>query len=129
MFINLVDFAVPTNHKGKRKESEKIDKYLDLARELNIPWKNKKKISPSKKKKTKTKKLSNKKVTIILIILGALGTALKILKEQLRPSRQQHHWDWVENFEESWWAEKTCCQSDFIENHLLKLMWKHHKEW
>ena len=30
----IVDFAVPADHKIKRKESEKKDKYLDLAREL-----------------------------------------------------------------------------------------------
>ena len=30
----LVDFAVPADHRVKLKESEKIDKYLDLAREL-----------------------------------------------------------------------------------------------
>ena len=30
----IVDFAVPANHRVKLKESEKKDKYLDLAREL-----------------------------------------------------------------------------------------------
>ena len=30
----IVDFAVPADHRVKLKESEKIDKYLDLAREL-----------------------------------------------------------------------------------------------
>ena len=30
----IVDFAVPADHKIKQKESEKNDKYLDLAREL-----------------------------------------------------------------------------------------------
>ena len=30
----IVDFAIPADHKVKLKESEKIDKYLDLAREL-----------------------------------------------------------------------------------------------
>ena len=29
-----MDFAVPADHKVKLKESEKRDKYLDLAREL-----------------------------------------------------------------------------------------------
>ena len=52
------------NKKKKRicrkelKESEKRDKYLDLARELK-------------------KKLLNMKVTIILIVIGALGTVTK----------------------------------------------------
>ena len=30
----IVEFAVPTDHKVKLKESEKKDKYLDLAREF-----------------------------------------------------------------------------------------------
>ena len=30
----IVDFAVPADHKINLKESEKKDKYLDLAREL-----------------------------------------------------------------------------------------------
>ena len=29
----IVDFAIPSNHRVKLKESEKTDKYLDLARE------------------------------------------------------------------------------------------------
>ena len=41
------------------KESEKLDKYLDLAREL--------------------KNLRNIRVTVILIFFGALGTVLKAL--------------------------------------------------
>ena len=49
-----MDFAVPDDHKVKLKESEKRNKYLDLAREL--------------------KKLWNMKVTMIPIVIGALGT-------------------------------------------------------
>ena len=30
----IVDIAVPANHRVKLKESEKRDKYVDLAREL-----------------------------------------------------------------------------------------------
>ena len=30
----IVDFDLPANHRVKLKESEKRDKYLDLAREL-----------------------------------------------------------------------------------------------
>ena len=51
-----MDFAVPVDHIIKLKESEKKDKYLDLAREL------------------KKNKLWNMKVTIIPIASGALGT-------------------------------------------------------
>ena len=50
----IVDFAVPADHRIKLKESEKKDKYLDLAREF--------------------KKLWNMKVTIVPIVIGALGT-------------------------------------------------------
>ena len=50
----IVDFAVPADHRIILKESEKKDKYLDLAREL--------------------KKLWNMKVKIVPIVIGALGT-------------------------------------------------------
>ena len=53
----IVDFAVPADHRIKLKESEKKDKYLDLAREL--------------------KKLWNMKVTIIPIVIDAFGTVTK----------------------------------------------------
>ena len=35
----IVDFAVLAGHRIKLKESEKKNKYLDLARELNKLWK------------------------------------------------------------------------------------------
>ena len=49
----IVDFAVPADHRINLKESEKKDKYLDLAREL--------------------KKLWNMNVTIVPMVIGALG--------------------------------------------------------
>ena len=52
--VVVVDFAVSADQWMKMKESELIDKYLDLAREL--------------------KKLWNKKVTAIAIVVGALET-------------------------------------------------------
>ena len=54
-----MDFAIPADHRVKLKESEKKDKYIDPAREL--------------------KKLWNMKVTVILIVTGALGTVAKEL--------------------------------------------------
>ena len=54
-----MDFSVPVDHRVKLKESEKKDKYLDLARWL--------------------KKLWDMKVTIIPIVIGALGTVTKEL--------------------------------------------------
>ena len=59
----IVDFAAPTDPSIKLKESQKKDKYLDLAREL--------------------KKLWNMKVTIILIVIGAFGTVTKGLLKGL----------------------------------------------
>ena len=59
----IVDFAVPADHRINLKESEKIDKYLDLAKEL--------------------KKLWNMKVTIVPIVIDALGTITKGLLKGL----------------------------------------------
>ena len=59
----IVDFAVPADHRIKLKQSEKEDKYLDLAREL--------------------KKLLNMLVTIISIVIGAFGTVTKGLLKGL----------------------------------------------
>ena len=59
----MVDFAIPADHWIKRKEREKSDKYLDLAREL--------------------KKLWNMKVTIIPIVIVAFGTVIKGLLKGL----------------------------------------------
>ena len=59
----IIDFDVPADHRIKLKEYEKRDKYLELAREL--------------------KKLWNMKVTIIPIVIGALGTVTKGLLKGL----------------------------------------------
>ena len=59
----IVDFAVPADHRINLMECEKKDKYLDLAREL--------------------KKLWNIKVTIVPIVIGALGTITKGLLKGL----------------------------------------------
>ena len=59
----IVDFAVPADHRINLKECEKKHKYLDLAREL--------------------KKLWNMKVTIVPIVIGALGTITKGLLKGL----------------------------------------------
>ena len=54
----MVNFTVPADRMVKLKESKKRDKYIDLARELK-------------------KKLWNMKVTVIQIVIGALGTVSK----------------------------------------------------
>ena len=58
-----MDFAVLADHRVKLKESEKRDKYLDLARELKKIW--------------------NMKVTLIPIVIGALSTIDKRLVKSL----------------------------------------------
>ena len=58
-----MNFAVPKDHRVKLKEYEKRDNCLNLAREL--------------------KKLWHMKVMIILIVIGALGTATKGLVQGL----------------------------------------------
>ena len=70
-------FAVPADHRIKLKDSEKKDKFLDLAREL--------------------KKLWNMKVIIIPIVIGAFGTVTKGLLKGLEnlevggPSKLQQY--------------------------------------
>ena len=59
----IVDFAVPADHRINLKKCEKKDKYLDLAMEL--------------------KKLCNMIVTIVPIVIGALGTITKGLLKGL----------------------------------------------
>ena len=61
-----MDFAVLADHRVKLKESEKKDKYLDFAWELNKLW--------------------NIKVTIIPIVTGTLGTVTKGLIKRLEDS-------------------------------------------
>ena len=63
----IVDFAVPADHRVKLKESEKNDKYLDLAREL--------------------KKLRNMKVTVLLSLLSLV--IIPDLGQMTRPRNQQ----------------------------------------
>ena len=58
-----VNLIVPANHRVKMKKKEKIDKYLDLARELKMPW--------------------NMRVTVIPIIVSALEALLSGLKKIL----------------------------------------------
>ena len=62
--LQILDFAVPVDHRIKLKESEKKDKYLDLAREL--------------------KKLWNMKVTIYLIIMTIIGTFGTVTKRIIK---------------------------------------------
>ena len=56
----IVDFVVPADYSVKIKERENGDRYVDLHRELK-----------------KSKQLWNMKVTMIPILIGALGIILK----------------------------------------------------
>ena len=64
----LAVFVVPVDHRMKIKESEKIDKYWDLAWGL--------------------KKLWNMKVTVIPIVVGALGKSPKVWKKEIGNQRK-----------------------------------------
>ena len=114
----IVYFAVPADHRINLKECEKKDKYLDLAREL--------------------KKLWNMKVTIVPIVICALGTITKgLLKglEDLEVGRR------VETIQMTAllrtarilrWVpgdlRRLAVTQTTVKNHQLTLMWKSLKE-
>ena len=58
-----MDFAVLAGHREKLQENQKKDRYRGLTRELKKPW--------------------NMKVTVIPIVIGALGTVTKGLLKRL----------------------------------------------
>ena len=60
----ISDFAIPYDTRVDDKEVEKIEKYLDLARELKKVW--------------------NMKVTVVPLVVGALGTPAKALEKRLK---------------------------------------------
>ena len=64
MICHLVVFAVLAYHRMKKKESEKIGENLNLTREL--------------------KRLCNMKVTVIPILVRALGAVTKVLERRLK---------------------------------------------
>ena len=89
-----MDFAIPAHRWEKIKEREKIEKYIDLAKELNPceTW-----------------------VTVIPNIVCTLGVQGKSnwsnwkseIKFQLY--RLQHWWNWLEYSEDFWKTEETYC--------------------
>ena len=107
----IVDFAVPADHRIKMKEYEKKDKYFDFVGELKNLW----------------------NMTIVPIVIGAVGTVTKgllrdwrtrRLADKWRPTKLQHYWGRPESWEESWNIEETCCHSGSSERPFVKLMWK-----
>ena len=64
IFYHIVEFFVPADHSVKIQESEKIYKYLDLVIDLkNKTW--------------------NLQVTVIPVVVDALGTFIKGLERVL----------------------------------------------
>ena len=64
-----MDFAVPSDHRVKLRETKKKDKYLNLAREL--------------------KKTSNIKVTFIPVVIGAFSTGTGDLIKGTRKKEEE----------------------------------------
>ena len=60
----MIDFAIPYGTRVDHNEVEKIEKYLNLARELKKMW--------------------NTKVTVVLFVVAALGTPAKALEKRLK---------------------------------------------
>ena len=92
----------------KIREDEKLNKYLDLAREL--------------------KKLCNMMVTVIPIIVRALGTVPKNQEKRLDELEIKRKTETIQTsallgyLEESWRPEETCCHSTSNKNHQLELV-------
>ena len=60
----IIDFAIPYDTRVDNKEVEKIEKYLDLARELKKVW--------------------NTKVIVVSLVVRALGTPAKERLKRLK---------------------------------------------
>ena len=104
----IVDFAVPIDRRVKLKESEKIDKYQDLAREL--------------------KKLWNMKVTVMPI--DAIRTVSKGLiqgKWELGNKRTSWNHPLLKLARILRRVRETCCPSDSSEKPLVNAGGKHSK--
>ena len=99
----IADFTVPADHSVKLKKGEKRDKYLDLTREL--------------------KKLWNMKVTVIPMVVDALGKIPKGLVKGLEDLEIRGQVESIQTTtllrsvrilseEEFWRLEETCCHSN-----------------
>ena len=101
----FVDFAVPADHRIKLEESEKRDKYLDLARELKKSW--------------------DMNVTIIQIVIRAFGTVTKgLLKglEDLETSGDHSNYCITENGQNTGDLGRLALTQTPVKDHLLKLI-------
>ena len=95
----IVNFAVPTDQRVKLKESEKKDKYLDLARELKT-------VEHERDDYTKCNWCSWYSHQMIDTRTG---------DHEWRPSKLLHYWDRSEYWKESKRLEEICCYSNSSE--------------
>ena len=111
----IVDFAIPADHRVILKESEKKNKYLELAREL--------------------KKLWNMKLTIVPSVIVALGSITKGLLKGLGSWRTGR--DYPNDSIAKKGQNPETSPGDLrrlaviqtpVKNHQPKLMWKTLKE-
>ena len=98
---HLVNFAVPVDHRGEIKVSEKIDKYLDLAREL----------------KRTGQYVGDGDINCHWCAWNGPQRLVKNLRnwkseEESKPSRPRHGWNWLGYWEKSWRTEETCWHSE-----------------
>ena len=81
---------------------------------------NKRKVKELLETRQRTKNMWNMRVTMIPIVIGALGTVLKDLERGLKELEiggqlKQHCWDSPEYWEKYWRPKGTCCNSDSTE--------------
>ena len=99
----MLDF-VPADNRVGIKEREKIDKYQDLARELEKLW--------------------YIKVKLVVFVVGAFGTAPKDLERRLEQFEIRSRFETIQIAEclyTSRRLEKTCCHSDVNEKLRVKI--------
>ena len=99
----IVNFDVPEDRRVKIKESEKIDEYLDLAWELKKQW--------------------NMGMTVIPIVVVALGTVQKGVEKRLQEIEIRGRIKTIQTtavlksarIVKFWRPEETCCHFDSSE--------------
>ena len=90
-----IDFTIPYDTRVDDKEVEKTEKYLDLAKELKRAW--------------------IMKVTVVLLVTGALDTAAEVLEKKLNnigiekkiTELQKLSWNTQQNTAKSSWAVRS----------------------
>ena len=105
----MVDFAIPADTRVKIKASGKRNKYLDFARVLK-----------------KNKKRWNMKMTVITIVIGALGTIPRGWKSNWRLGNKRASGDHPDYsiIQISQNTEKSPVTQTPLKSHQLKQVWK-----